>query len=252
VLNHAERPHARRALTVEEVYHVLNAAKGEMKTLIAVGVYTGLRLGDAVLLEWGSIDRVTGVITVRSRKTDTETRTAVHPYLARALQEAAKRPVGYVMPKLAKLYLSGRSGRVKLSGMISALFEGVGINTKFAEEGKRARSDCGFHSLRHTFVTMLRANGVRLQTAKELAGHHTDRMTEHYTHDDGSAALALPDFSTRDATPQGAAAIPFSGAPQAEPDGGAARLTFDELKAAFAGLTDKQRGELLRVIGGAK
>jgi len=110
-------------------------------------------------------------------------------------------------------------------------------------------------------VTMLRANGVKLQTAKELAGHHTERMTEHYTHEDGSAVLALPDFSTQQA--QGAAnvpaVIPFTVAPQAEPNGGAAvaarpaaaRLSFDELKAAFAGLTKKQRGELLRVIGGA-
>ena len=260
VLNHAERPHARRALTYEEVYHLLKAATGEMKVLVAVGVYTGLRLGDAVLLDWGSIDRVTGVITVRSRKTDTETRAAVHPFLARILQAETKKPVGYVMPKLAKLYLSGRSGRVKLSNMISELFESVGITTKFAEDGKRARSDCGFHSLRHTFVTMLRANGVKLQTAKELAGHHTERMTEHYTHEDGSAVLALPDFSTQT---QGAAnvpaVLPFTGAPQAEPDGGAAvaarpaaRLSFDELKAAFAGLTETQRGELLRVIGGTK
>lgn len=259
-LKHGERPHARRALTVEEVYHLLKTATGELKVLIAVGVYTGLRLGDAVLLEWGSIDRVTGVITVRSRKTDTETRAAVHPRLAQILQAETKKPVGYVVPKLAKLYLSGKSGRVELSNMISTLFESVGINTKFAEDGKRARSDCGFHSLRHTFVTMLRANGVGLQTARQLAGHNTERMTEHYTHEDGSAVLALPDFSKRT---QGAAniptAIPFASSPQAEPEGGAAgaerptaRLSFEELKAAFAGLTKKQRSELLREIGNEK
>ena len=254
-LNHAERPHARRALTVAEVYNLLGAATGELRVLIAVGIYTGLRLGDAVLLNWANIDRVTGIITVRSRKTDTETRTAVHPFLARTIQEETKSTRGYVMPTLAKLYLSGTSGRVKLSNMISELFESVGINTKFAQEGRRARPDCGFHSLRHTFVTMLRANGVRLQTAKELAGHHTDRMTEHYTHEDGSAVLALPDFSAQgaqaDAQAQAdalRAAIEYQGANAAERP--AARLSFDELKAAFAGLSDAQRGELLRAIGG--
>ena len=243
VLNHAERPHARRALTFEEVYRLLKAATGELRILIAVGVYTGLRLGDAALLSWSNIDRLTGIITVRSRKTDTETRAAVHPYLARVIQEGTSGTVGYLMPELAKLYMSGTSGRVKLSNMIGELFEAVGINTKFAEDGKRARSDCGFHSLRHTFVTMLRANGVKLQTAKELAGHHTDRMTEHYTHEDGSAVLSLPDFSEQSdgSAAQGAAIA-------ARP---AARLSFDELKTAVSKLSDAQRGELLRVIGGA-
>ena len=228
VLNHAERPHSRRALTYEEVYQLLKKATGELKILIAVGVYTGLRLGDAVLLDWGSIDRVTGIIAVRSRKTDTETRAAVHPFLARILQQETKKTVGHVMPKLAKLYLSGRSGRIKISTMISDLFESIGINTKYVEDGKRARSDCGFHSLRHTFVTMLRAGGATLQTAKAMAGHHTERMTEHYTHEDGSATLALPDFSTTRRN---------------EP----AKLSFEDLKAALSGLTDEQRKELLSI-----
>ena len=96
---------------------------------------------------------------------------------------------------------------------------------------------------------MLRANGVRLQTAKELAGHHTDRMTEHYTHEDGSAVLALPDFSAQGAQADAPrAAIEYQGANAAERP--AARLSFDELKAAFAGLSDAQRGELLRAISG--
>ena len=240
-------------MTVAEVYNLLGAATGELKVLIAVGIYTGLRLGDAVLLQWANIDRVTGIITVRSRKTDTETRAAVHPFLARTIQAETKAKHGYIMPKLARLYLSGKSGRVKLSNMISGLFESIGINTKFAPDGRRARSDCGFHSLRHTFVTMLRANGVKLQTAKELAGHHTDRMTEHYTHEDGRAVLALPDFSEQGATIEkdtDADAIREDG--QARNTGAtvaelpAARLTFDELKAALAGLTNAQRAELLR------
>ena len=250
-LNHAERPHARRALTVDEVCRLLLAAKGELKVLVAVGIYTGLRLGDAVLLQWSNIDRVTGIVTVRSRKTDTETRAAVHPYLARTIQEETKSTSGYLMPTLAGLYLSGKSGQVRLSNMIGELFNSIGINTKFVNDGRRARPDCGFHSLRHTFVTMLRTHGVRLQTAKELAGHHTDRMTEHYTHEDGGAVLALPDFTAQDGARNGADAPRAALGGEAAMPRPAARLTFDDLKAAFAGLTDAQRGELLREVGGA-
>jgi len=237
-LNHAERPHPRRALTETEICALLKAADGEMRVLIAVGIYTGLRLGDAAMLNWSNIDRLTGIVTVRSRKTDTETRAAVHPALARILEAETKKCTGYVMPKTAALYASGKSGRVRISNAITALFESVGIETKFAEEGKRARSECGFHSLRHSFVTMLRANGARLQTAKELAGHHTERMTEHYTHEDGRAVLALPDMDgggTGAATPATEAA--------ARP-----ALSLADLKAALAGLTAEERAAL---IGGA-
>ena len=55
--------------------------------------------------------------------------------------------------------------------------------------------DCGFHSLRHAFVTQLERVGVSLSERQRLAGHATAAMTEHYTHEDGSAALALPDLT---------------------------------------------------------
>ena len=209
VLNHAERPHKRRNLTIEEVFRILKTAKGELRTLIALGFYTGLRLGDAVQLEWGNIDRVTGTITVRSRKTDTETTTKVHPALGRILESAGMKASGYVMPSLARTYRSGKSGRVEISAKISELFTSLGIKTKCeGEDGKRASSDCGFHSLRHTFVTALRSNGATLQVAKELAGHNSDRMTEHYTHEDERAVLALPDVIG--AKPTYAKAYPYS------------------------------------------
>jgi len=238
-LNHAERPHTRRALTETEVCALINAAQGEMRVLIAVGIYTGLRLGDAALLNWSSIDRVTGIINVRSRKTDTETRAAVHPTLARILEYETDKRTGYVMPKIAKMYASGKSGQVQLSNALSELFKSVGIETQFVEEGKRARSDCGFHSLRHTFVTMLRANGARLQTAKELAGHHTERMTEHYTHDSERAVLALPDMSGSGTIAEATPTKTTDGTATSKP------LSLTELKAAIANLTDEERAQLI-------
>ena len=87
-------------------------------------------------------------------------------------------------------------------------------------------------------------------------------MTEHYTHDNERAVLSLPDV-TDAATAKAAtnpAALPFIGTAQAEPDTGAAvaapsqgecptRLSVAELKAALAGLSDTERGELLKTIG---
>lgn len=195
-LKHNERPFTRRTLTTEEIYNLLKTATGEMRVLIALGFYTGLRLGDAATLDWGSIDRVRGIIKVRSRKTDTETTTAVHPSLAKIISSEVTTETGALLPEISALYLSGLNGRLRLNDRISAIFKAAGIETRQKDEGEaRAHSLCGFHSLRHTFVTALREHGATLATAKELAGHNTAAMTEHYTHENARAVLALPDMT---------------------------------------------------------
>ena len=74
-LKHGERPHRRQDLTMAELVSIIKAAKGEMRILIALGFYTGLRLGDCVLMDWGKIDWGNGLIITRSAKTDIETKT---------------------------------------------------------------------------------------------------------------------------------------------------------------------------------
>lgn len=195
-LKHGERPFTRRTLTTEEIYNLIKTATGEMRVLIALGFYTGLRLGDAATLDWGSIDRVRGLIKVRSRKTDTETITAIHPALARIMSAEVKTKTGAVLPEISELYQSGLNGRCRLNDRIAAVFKAAGIETQQKADGEaRAHSLCGFHSLRHTFVTALRERGATANAARELAGHNTLAMTEHYTHENARAVLALPDMS---------------------------------------------------------
>lgn len=195
-LKHEERPRTRRTLTTEEIFKLLKTATGEMRVLVALGYYTGLRLGDAATITWGNIDRVRGIINVRSRKTDTETITAVHPSLGKIIAAEVKTNTGALLPELSALYLSGLNGRLRLNDKLEVLFNSCGIVTKEKTNADmRAHSVCGFHSLRHTFVTALRERGATLNTAKELAGHNTPTMTEHYTHESARAVLALPDMT---------------------------------------------------------
>ncbi len=196
VLKHGDRPHKRRDLTLQEVYQLLTTAKGELRVLVALGFYTGLRLGDAALLDWGCVDWANKVITVQSRKTETKTETRINPALARIVEEEVKTQTGYLLPELAALYNGGTTGRVKLDRMITDLFASIGIRTSYKAEGDvRARPDCGFHSLRHTFVTQLARAGVTMRERQALAGHNTAAMTAYYTHEDGAGALALPDLT---------------------------------------------------------
>jgi hypothetical protein len=57
-----------------------------------------------------------------------------------------------------------------------------------------------FHSLRHTYLTMLGNSGVDLRTAQELAGHSSPILTARYIHrrlyDLAGAVGKLPSFVT--------------------------------------------------------
>jgi len=52
----------RRELTVEELRTVCQSATGELRALLGLGVYTGLRLGDCSTLRWCEVDLARNVI----------------------------------------------------------------------------------------------------------------------------------------------------------------------------------------------
>jgi hypothetical protein len=48
--------------------------------------------------------------------------------------------------------------------------------------GKRAVVEVGFHSLRHTFVSLCRESNAPLAVVEAIVGHSNPAMTRHYTH----------------------------------------------------------------------
>jgi hypothetical protein len=83
---------------------------------------------------------------------------------------------------------------------------GTGFETVKGEDGqeqakhtgKRAIVEVGFHSLRHTFVSLCREANAPLAVVEAIVGHATPSMTRHYTHISelaaGQAVAALPDI----------------------------------------------------------
>jgi len=69
----------------------------------------------------------------------------------------------------------------------------------YAVEGPDGPEYADFHSLRHTYLTMLGRHGVDLRTAQELAGHSTPLLTARYSHrrlyDLQGAADRLPNLT---------------------------------------------------------
>ena len=175
----------RRALTQEEIERIFATAKGEVRVLFAVGLYTGLRLSDAISLTWGDIKG--DVVYVKTMKTGSKVAIPVHPRLRKALG-ARGRAEDLVCPGLYEVYR--RQGRSSISKKYRRLFTRCGIDTslKVSPDGM-ARPLCGFHSLRHTFVSMCTAAGVDRTIVQALVGHSSAKMTEHYTHLDDAVFL---------------------------------------------------------------
>jgi len=178
---------SRRELTVDELKKVCDTAQGEMKLLFFIGLYTGLRLGDVATLKWCEVDlrrqQIRRVPNKTARRMPQPITIPIHPAIAAMLAQIPvnERDAVYVLPQSANTYI--KRARSKLTKQIQNHFEACGIKTTEKREvGSRARVVVGFHSLRHTFVSMARVAGAPLAVVEQLVGHHSASLTRHYTH----------------------------------------------------------------------
>ena len=231
------KTNGRRALTLDELARVCLPLTGEMRLLFALGLYTGLRLGDCALMEWGAVDMARRVIVTVPRKTARTGRTVevpIHPALLAMLAEIPpERRRGHVLPETAELYGRDCSG---LARRIRAAFKAAGIETGAKVAGyARGVARVGFHSLRHTFVSLMGNAGAPLALVQSIVGHSNPMMTAHYFHARtdalADAVSALPQVATLSqgddlkSTPQPVQIAPVE--PYANPRACATPRTFD-------------------------
>jgi len=163
-----------------------------MRPLFALGLYTGMRLGDCATLRWGEVDLVRGIIrrvpNKTARRNPKPVLVPIHTTLRAILTELHDAPQRgeYVLPGMAATYMDHNS---VLSNAIQAHFVSCGIPTSKPGAGQRAQCEVGFHSLRHSFVSLCRAANAPLSVVESLVGHNSPAMTRHYTHTGEAAAL---------------------------------------------------------------
>ncbi len=182
----------RRDLTAEELRTVLSNADGELALLLWIGATTGLRLGDAATLRWSAIDLHRGIIRLDTRKTDTDVVIGIIPVLAELLERMPPEGrQGYLLPTLATQYLNLKQ-RTHMVARIQRYFTACGIEIHRvgtgAGTGKRAVTEVGFHSLRHSFATICGNAGTAESVTQRLLGHSRAAMTHYYQHSTESAA----------------------------------------------------------------
>ena len=261
-IERAERnSHTRRELTVEELAAVIQAADGEMRLLFAIGIYTGLRLGDAVRLDWGAVDLVRGFVNVTPAKTarhGTKVRIPLAPALRGILEMTPpRRRRGRILPALAAEYETEGSAGMILVRKVQAVFKAAGIETQAVTRQKnkdgtpRKTVEVGFHSLRHTYVSLCANAGVPLAIVQAIVGHTNPAMTAHYFHESDAALQgvlpALPDVT------RPAAALPAPDAPAALPAPDTApAFDAERFKAELEALTPAQLDEAARILAAVR
>lgn len=176
--------HVRRPFAQAETDAMLEAAEGEMKTLVAVCLYTGLRLGDACMFRWEDVRGDAAYVLTAKR--DRKVGIPLHPKLKEILGEP--RESGFVMPGIAERY-SKSQGRSNVSRSVKRLIERCGIETSVEAKNGRMRPDATAHSFRHTFVTRAIEAGVPPHAVQAIVGHASAAMTERYTHLSDGAVL---------------------------------------------------------------
>ena len=186
--NQDSETEGRRNLTTEELSEVCSKAEGSLRYMFAVGLYTGLRLGDVATLEWKEVDF--GKHKIRRKPAKTRRKSKVlsiplHPVLEAMLKELkkkAKRGAVYLFPEEAELHAKGQSSAI--TRRIQDHFKACGIQTTEQATGHRKKAivRVGFHSMRHSFVSLCAANRVPQVAIQELVGHGSPAMTELYSH----------------------------------------------------------------------
>lgn len=186
---------SRRVLDTDELRKVCQSATGELRTLLALGLYLGARLGDAVTLQWSNIDLRKLCVEYKQRKTGREIKLPLHPVLAAILIETRRGDRhGYIVPTLAKFYLE--KGVRYVTNRVQYHFKKCGLETTRKGNGVRRAVDVGFHSLRHSAVTIMREAGEPQSVTMAIAGHTSTATHDLYTqHGEGAlkhAVASLP------------------------------------------------------------
>jgi len=183
----------RRAFTVQELQLLWSKAPNDFwRYMLSGGFYSGLRLGDLICLARSEIDLPNNRLKLEAEKTGREIEIPLAPAFRSVIEKRLaelKNGATYLWPEHVKTYHKYHSGPFS-NEFYELLLEPCGLvprreskkRKKNGRDAKRTINPVSFHSLRHTFVTQLKASGAHQSVVKELAGHSSDLISDLYTH----------------------------------------------------------------------
>ena len=148
-----------------------------LKDLFFTAFYTGMRLGELVNMKWSWVDLTQNQITVKCSAffTTKSKKERIIPFNSNLKSIFMNR-----FPKVFSIkndeYIFSKLPGIKLNEDF--------ISKKFKDSVRAAKlyERIHFHTLRHSFASLLVQRGVSLYVVKELLGHETLSTTQIYSH----------------------------------------------------------------------
>ncbi len=170
-----------------DTYIVKN--KMEIRVVYHLGMFTGQRLKDCVLLRWEKVDLNKKRIWVKQFKTGKEVTIPMAPQLFEVLKEAQEWKVDhYVCPNVAERYngldKDGKNIGANLVNIdVLRVIKWIGLEPSVTVPGRKKKVTVyGFHSLRHSFASHCAEAGVPKAVVLSILGTNSEIVDKHYTH----------------------------------------------------------------------
>jgi len=165
-------------ISVEEFKMILSQTKEDfLNDLFTTALYTGMRLGELVNLRWNWVDQDISTIQIKCTN-DFQTKSKKERII----------PINSTLETV----LFSRKFQIKNACKSEYVFTnpiGIKLNEDFvSKKFKKAVRSAGlndeihFHTLRHSFASLLVQKGVSLYVVKELLGHEDLATTQIYSH----------------------------------------------------------------------
>jgi integrase len=186
----------RRAFTLAELKTLFDKCPSDFwRYMVLGGFYCGQRMGDLICLPWGAVDFEQKQIRLTQSKTGKSIAIPMRAELGSFLKQIHSKagtikPSDSIWPDEKRRYEKLGAG-----GFSNEFYDDVLLpsglvppRTHRAKKkgadviGQRRVNSVSFHCLRHTFVSLLKISGATQATAKELAGHSSDAISDLYTH----------------------------------------------------------------------
>jgi integrase len=167
--------------TVEQLVRMVDGSEMPWQALLAVLVYLGLRIAEALGLAWDHIDLRTGTVRIRQsavfgrlQSLKSRTSRADLPVPA-ALAQILERYRQSWQPNPERLLFATRTGKPYWSshirrGVFKPLCKQLGIPER------------GLHAIRHSMASHLLASGASASVTRDLLRHSSLAITNRYSH----------------------------------------------------------------------
>lgn len=178
-----------REVLIDDKFKVMN--KNEIRVIYYLGMFTGQRMKDCVLLRWSKVNLNMNRIWVKQFKTGKEVSLPIAPLLREVLLEAqAWQEDGnsYVCPNVAARYnktnAAGKNvGNNLVNIDVLRVIRWIGLEPSVTVPGRDKKVTVyGFHSLRHSFASFCAEAGVPQATVTSILGADSKIVAKYYTH----------------------------------------------------------------------